>query len=131
MNQASSVETRTRLSTQLESNVSTKRTDDQDELASLFNAIAKSIADTSDEEILEDVHAAGEDADAIAAEAAAVIANAIKEVKLQRRLEAQQRRAGRIARLKEQGSAVPLPPTPALRRVGAVESQMPSVYCRD
>lgn len=99
--------------------MSTDARDEQPRISALLDAIAEAIANTPDDEIVEDVAAAGENADEIAREAAAAIETALHEVKVQRRSDAMQRRSERLRRLNEQaGHRRPrIPGTPAEQRM--------------
>jgi hypothetical protein len=94
--------------------VSKKPESHEEELAAIMNALAESVAEASDDDILEEARARGEDPTQIARHTKDVLLNAVKRYRKQRLHEAQQQYEVHVASM--QTKTYQLPESPTERR---------------
>jgi hypothetical protein len=100
---------------------------DEEELTHLFEALAESILESSDADLLNEVRAEGQDPDAVARRASQLIQAAIKGAAEAKRREARRAYEASVASLKEGKYQIPAGVSEQRALLGLVFAQNPNV----
>jgi hypothetical protein len=100
---------------------------DEEELAHLFEALAESVLESSDAELLNEIRAEGQDPDAVAQRGSQLIQAAIKAAAERKRREARQAYEASVASLKAGKYKIPAGIVEQRTLLGSVFGQNPDV----